>query len=110
MGREEFKQAVNDSHATEPPIKEPWRPFRSREDFDFADIVHDAAMNQSQVDNLIDLFHRCQQDPAKITFKNHQDLRQSWEDASKLLADVSSFSDYLLTHDTHLVGLIVQTP
>jgi hypothetical protein len=97
MGREEFKQAVNNAHSMEPPIKELWLPFRSREDFDFADIAHDAAMNQSQIDDLIKLFHRCQQDPGKVTLKNYQDLRRSWDASSKILTNVSN-SPLRLSH------------
>ena len=91
MGREEFKLAVNNAHSMEPPIKEPWLPFRSREDFDFAEIAHNAAMNQSQIDDLIKLFHRCQQVPGKFTLKNYQDLKCSWDASSKLLTDVSIY-------------------
>lgn len=88
MEPKEFKRAINDANSMEPPVKEPWLPFRSREDFDFAAITHDAAMNQLQINNLLDLFHRCQQGSNKVSFKNYSELKRSWDDAGKLLTDV----------------------
>lgn len=73
----------------EPLDEEPWLPFCSREDFEFAEIVHDAAMNRQQIDNLIKFVHRCQQDPGKFTLENFHDLKKSWENSSALLTDVS---------------------
>jgi hypothetical protein len=93
MGREEFKRVIDDTHSTEPPIKEPWLPFRSREDFDFAEIVHNTAMNQSHVNDLIKLIDRCQQGMGSVTFKNYADWKQTWEDSSKILTEVSSIPD-----------------
>jgi len=89
IGPEEFKKGINDAASAELPDEEPWLPFRSREDFEFAEIVHDAAMNQSQIDNLIKLIHRCQENPGAFTLKSCRDLRNLWEDARALLTDVS---------------------
>jgi hypothetical protein len=93
MGREEFRRVINDMHSTEPPIKEPWLPFRSREDFDFAEIVQKTAMNQSHVNDLIKLIHRCQQGMGKVTFENYADWKKSWEDSSRILTEVSNTPD-----------------
>jgi hypothetical protein len=96
MGREEFRKQVNVSEPTGPPLKEPWLPFRSREDFEFAEIVHDAAMNQSQIDNLIKFFQHCEQNPGKFTLNNCQDLKKSWQESSALLTNVSAFSFHVI--------------
>ena len=92
MGCDEFKEGLNEAGSIEPPDEEPWRPFHSREDFEFAEIVHDAAMNQSQIDALIKFIHRCRGSPGKFTLSNFHDLRQSWEDSSALLTGVSALS------------------
>jgi len=92
MGHEEFKEGLNEAGSMEPPDKEPWLPFRSREDFELAEIVHDAAMNQSQIDALIKFIHHCEENPGNLTFKGFQDLRKSWENSSALLTEVSIFS------------------
>jgi len=90
MGPEEFKRGINDAASAELPDEEPWLPFRSREDFEFAEIVHDAAMNQSQIDNLIKFIHHCQENPGTFTLESCRDLKKSWEDASALLTNVST--------------------
>ena len=75
-----------------PPDEEPWLPFHSREDFEFAEIVHDAAMNQSQINALIKLIHKCQENPGSFTLGNCDELKSSWDKASDLLTGVSMFS------------------
>ena len=108
MEREEFKKGMNEAEQLDPPDEEPWLPFRSREDFEFAEIVHDAAMNQPQIDTLIKFVHRCQEDPGKFTLRSSQDLRKSWEDASALLTGVSVL--YIHFPRTHPTAFLVQTP
>ena len=92
MGCEEFKEGLNKAGSIEPPEEEPWHPFCSREDFEFAEIVHDVAMNQSQIDALIKFTRHCQGNPGKFTLNSFHDLRKSWEDLSMLLTGVSTLS------------------
>ena len=73
-----------------PLDKEPWRPFRSREDFEFAEIAHSASLSKKQVDNLVKLIKRCEKNPGALMFEGVQDVVRSWEDASRLLTPVSS--------------------
>ena len=59
LSPEEFKASLSDdSEPTKPPDDEPWRPFHSREDFEFAELVRDAALNRTQIDRLIKLVQR----------------------------------------------------
>ena len=86
---EEFKASLSDdSEPTAPPDDKPWRPFQSREDFEFAELVHDAALNRPQIERLIKLIQRCQDAPGAFTFRNYGDLKNSLDSASKLLAPV----------------------
>ena len=90
VSTEEFKASlIDDSDPTSPPDDEPWRPFRSREDFEFAELVHDASLNRSQIEKFIKLIRRCQDAPGSLTFKNHNDLKVSLETASKMLTPVN---------------------
>lgn len=90
VSAEEFKQSLkNNSEPTGPPDNEPWRPFRSREDFKFADFVHDAALNRPQIERLIDLIQRCQNTPGSLTFNKYNDLKESLESASRILTPVT---------------------
>jgi hypothetical protein len=91
MGREEFRRFLNATESAAPPIDQPWLPFRSREDFEFAEIAHRAAMNQPQIESLIKLIRRCEQNPGQFTLENFRDLKVSWEKSSELLTNVSAF-------------------
>ena len=95
----------------EPLFKEPWLPFRSREDFELAEIAHQAKMNQPQINNLLKLLHRCQQGPGKVMLRNYKDLKQSWDIASKMLTEVSNslLIIYCITHP-HPMIFAVRTP
>lgn len=85
---EEFKKMFNDQpDPTAPPDDEPWHPFSTREDFDFAELVHDTKLNQKQIERFIDIINRCQKSPGSFTMRNHNDLKGSLEKASKLLTN-----------------------
>jgi len=87
---EEYKASLADnSEPTKPPDDEPWRPFHTREDFEFAELVHDAALNQPQIEKFIKLIQRCQEAPGSLTFSKYSDLKDSLEAASKLLTPVT---------------------
>ena len=92
MKPEEFKQGMNQASSMGPPDEEPWLPFHSRQDFEFAEIVHGAAMNQSQIKALIKLIHHCQENPGSFTLKDYDEVKKSWERASNLLTGVSIIS------------------
>lgn len=91
LSPEEFKESLGDrSEPTDQPDDEPWRPFRSREDFEFADFVHDAALNRTQIEWLMKFVQHCQDTPGSFTLRNYNDLKSLLEDASKLLTPVST--------------------
>ena len=92
MTPEEFKQGMNQASSMGPPDEKPWLPFHSKEDFEFAEIVHKAAMNQSQANALIKLIHHCQKNPGSFTLGNYDEVKNTWETASKLLTKVSIIS------------------
>ena len=53
---------------------EPWAPFRTREDFEFAEAVLDAGMNKKQMAALIKLFHKCIKGDGSFTISSPKDL------------------------------------
>lgn len=89
MTPEEFKHRLNQADSTGLPDEEPWLPFHSREDFEFSEIVHEAAMNQSQINTLIKFIYHCQENPGGFTLRDYNDVKSSWDRASKLLTGVS---------------------
>ncbi|KIM41796.1 hypothetical protein M413DRAFT_71191, partial [Hebeloma cylindrosporum] len=60
---------------------QPWKPFRTRLDFEFAEFMLDAHLNESQSASLISLVQNCISDPAAFTFKDGQDLKRCWKHA-----------------------------
>ncbi|KAG1888884.1 uncharacterized protein F5891DRAFT_920355, partial [Suillus fuscotomentosus] len=65
-----------------PPDGQPWRPFKSRLEFEIAEIMLEVGFNNQQSDRFIKLCHRCAVGKEKFTFKNHKDIHNMWEAAS----------------------------
>ena len=91
LGPEEYKASLrDDSEPTEPLDGELWRPFRSRKDFEFADLAHDGMLNRPQIESWIKFARGCQGENATgpFTIRNYSDLKDSLESASRLLTPV----------------------
>ena len=63
-------------------MHEPWKPFRSHVDFEFAEFALDAALNKKQTDRLIKLVHRVRQQEDNFTLASHAELSDIWREAS----------------------------
>ena len=50
-----------------PPNKEPWKPFRTRLDFEVAELLLDARMNKKHTSRLLALIHHSIEDPKSLT-------------------------------------------
>lgn len=72
------------------PDEHPWRPFKSRLEFEVAEIILEIGLNNERTDRLIKLFHRCAIGKEKMTFKNHKDIHNLWEAASHRITKVGS--------------------
>ena len=85
---EEFG-VTHDSEIQQAPVdEEPWRPFKSHGDFEFAEIALDAALNKSQINALLGLISRISQGQAQVTLKNEADLSNAWDNAAAELTPV----------------------
>lgn len=73
------------------PESEPWKPFRSRLDFEVSELILEAALNRSQADRLIKLIHRAAEnnDHDPFTLQNGADMNKMWEYASVHQTQVS---------------------
>lgn len=69
-------------------ITEPWQPFKTRTDFEFAELAHETFMTQNQIEKLIKLIHFVADNKGEFTIKNHKDLTETWQKASNLLTPV----------------------
>ena len=68
----------------------PWTPFRTRAEFEFAEIALDAALNKRQVDALLTVFRRCFEGEDSMDLKDHNELQKMWELASVIHTRVCS--------------------
>jgi len=69
----------------ERPSSKPWKPFRTRGDFEFAEMALEAALNKAQTDPFIKFIHHCVNKPTSFTLHNHAELTQMWEQAANKL-------------------------
>ena len=88
---EYYREYHSQRHRPTPrnPTK-PWIPFRTRAEFEFAEIALDAALNKRQVDALLKLFRRCVGGEDTLGLKDHAELTHMWELASVLHTRVCS--------------------
>ncbi|KAG0694025.1 hypothetical protein DFH29DRAFT_985372 [Suillus ampliporus] len=64
------------------PDAQPWLPFKSRLEFEVAELALEVGLNNHQTDRLVKLCHRCAIGKEKFSFKNHKDIHSMWEAAS----------------------------
>ena len=89
ISSKEFKRSLkNELESLEPLDDEPWRPFYSREDFKFVELMNDTTLNQPQIDKLIKFIQHCQKNLDSFTLHNHSDLKDLLDSASELLTPV----------------------
>lgn len=70
------------------PPDEPWRPFRSRVDFEFAEIALKSHLNRKTVNTLIAMLQACSSGAAKFTLNSHDEMREILQGASNKLTPV----------------------
>ena len=95
---EEFRQkrqaagpTSRDDVLTDP---QPWRPFKTRTDFEFAELVHEANLSKKKVKRMIRIIRRVSQSP-EFTLKTYEDIKEKWESAAKQHTVVSALSSSL---------------
>jgi len=75
-----------------PEITDPWRPFQSRTDFEFAQLALEAALTKKHVDKLIQLVERCIKGQDSFNLTNHQDVYKTWDSAATMLTPVPTIT------------------
>jgi hypothetical protein len=86
---EEFGRAASPVATPHPPDPEPWLPFKTREDFEFAALAHEAGMSRKQVTKWINLFQRCLNiGKGSFTFSSFGEMRKTVLLASERLPKV----------------------
>lgn len=69
-------------------LGEPWLPFASRGDFEFAEFAADAALNEAQSNAIIKLIHQFVNGADKFTLTSHSELQKTWNRAADLVPRV----------------------
>ena len=87
----EFTQE-NATQAYEPDSStDPWYPFRSRLDFEFAELALEAALSKEQTTRLLTLAQRIHARTEKFTLQSYHDLQNMWKAAEHRMTPVSTY-------------------
>src|SRR6266700_413567 len=79
-----------------PTEENPWRPFRTRTDFEIAELILDTHMNKDQTTNFLKLLHKIAADPKCFTIADKTELDKTWEGARSYHAfGVSAYLPFL---------------
>ncbi|KAG1860911.1 hypothetical protein F4604DRAFT_1893733 [Suillus subluteus] len=78
----EFKRRPTPLVSSAPPNKRPWAPFKSRLEFEIAELALEACLNNDQTDRLIKFCNRCTSRQEKFMFQNHKDIHKRWDAVS----------------------------
>lgn len=68
--------------------EEPWHPFKTRSDFDFAELVFKAHLSRDQISALLGVVQRCIGGNDRLTFGDFHDVQASWNEAQHLVEPV----------------------
>ena len=89
---EDFVRATS-LGSTHPVGPSPWEPFRSREDFEFAELALETGMSKAKVNALIKLFHKCIEKGREcFTLSNYKEMEETFAVASEQLAKVCTYT------------------
>jgi len=83
---DQFSREANIKSARGPD--EPWYPFETREDFELAEIALQAAIKKEHFDALLKLIRRCADSKGSVTLSSHDQMKETWTQASVLLTPV----------------------
>ena len=84
---EDFVRVAPDN--THPVGPDPWIPFRTREDFEFTELVLDAGMSKANINAMIDFVHKCAgNEKGRFTLSNCDEMYKILEVASERLPKV----------------------
>ncbi|KAI9574141.1 hypothetical protein HD554DRAFT_2228583 [Boletus coccyginus] len=76
--------------------EQPWRPFKTEADLEFADVVIQAGLNASHVNALLSIILRVANKRASVTFKNEKELSEYQKELKTFEVHVQSLWDWAL--------------
>jgi hypothetical protein len=82
--------ASTGSRSSDPVAAEaPWHPFRSRLDFEIAELSLNAHLSKADTEHLLSIIRRCIETPEQFTLSSHKDLSDYWDMARSMTDSVS---------------------
>ncbi|PPQ74821.1 hypothetical protein CVT26_005455 [Gymnopilus dilepis] len=84
-----FDQYCSFPQEPAPPFvvdKTPWRPFRTKIDFEVAEIMLDGHLNRRQIARMIDLIQKIAANPESFTLENESEHEKIWKAARETKA------------------------
>jgi len=77
--------------------KKPWKPFRSRSEFEFAEVALRAGLTKNQVNALIQVMQRCIHGEDSFAIRDNDHLHAIWNAGAILHTAVSSYQLFWIT-------------
>ena len=71
-------------------MENPWKPYRSRVDFEFSELVTSALLPKEHIETLITIIQKVASGEDKFTIKSNSDLAALKKSAAELLTPVST--------------------
>jgi len=68
-----------------------WRPFKTRSEFEFAEVAINASLTKKQVDALIQLMQRCIRGEDSFNIRDYDHLRKIWNSGADLYTTTTTF-------------------
>ena len=84
----------------QPTAEKPWHPFRSRLDFEIAELALNAHLSKADTENLLSIIQRCIQAPEQFTLQGHKDIAEYWDLARSTADGVSKRFKFSLLFPT----------
>ncbi|KAF6743131.1 hypothetical protein DFP72DRAFT_1102075 [Ephemerocybe angulata] len=79
------KKGRSEGASTRVGADAPWHPFKTRTDFDFAELMFKGGLSKDQIASLLAIIRRCAEGDDILTFRGYPDLQSSWEEARHLV-------------------------
>jgi len=93
FGINEDLPSASASTGSQPPdpaaAQTPWHPFRSRLDFEIAELSLNAHLSKADTENLLSIIRQCIETPEQFTLSSHKDLSEYWDLARSMTESVS---------------------
>ncbi|EIW78276.1 hypothetical protein CONPUDRAFT_60954 [Coniophora puteana RWD-64-598 SS2] len=85
---DKFRNTTHPLPASNNDSSQPWQPFKSRADCEFASIAIDGEFTKDIVDRLLGLMRKVESGAAKVSFKNDDELRSVCDKAAEELTPI----------------------